>query len=431
MTQLLTDETGGAGTANTGAAPGFANTGAPGAAVITTAAAMSPEEREERLEVLFRSKAAIEGEIAVHLGEVARSESYRVEGATSAESWVATRFGVSGPGARALSQLGEKAAALPHLLGALCAGEVSLDKVRALAEVATPQSDRELCARAKVHSVRELVDIARTEVARRRRGSSDPSRWAHERRYLRFNDALRTLSAQLRAEDYAEAKACLEARAKAIGSEGEAETPTPWDQRCADGLMDLVRSAALGAGAAAGGANPFFVVAHVALRTLVEGVGRGEGENEASELAGELERVGLIDTETVQKIACDATVAVAVDDDVGHTMYEGRARRFPTMAQRREVMRRDRHCRFSGCENVHFADVHHIVPWKPGGLTDLDNLVLLCRHHHGVVHRKGWTMAGNANEELTMVGPSGRVMTSRPSPLWTRITDGRRAGGSG
>ncbi len=417
MIQMLTDETG---------------AGAAGGAVIATATAMSHEEREERLEVLFRSKAAIEGEIAVHLGEVARSESYRVEGATSAESWVAKRFGVSGPGARALSQLGEKAAALPHLVGALCAGEVSLDKVRAVAEVATPESDRELCERAKVHTVRELVDIARTEVARRHAGSSDPSPSAHERRYLRFNDALRTLSAQLPAEDYAEAKACLEARARAIPSEGETETPTPWDQRCADGFMDLIRTAALGASAGTGGANPFFVVAHVALADLVQDAGSAEdeGENKVSELAGELERVGLIDTETVQKIACDATVAVAVDDDVGHTMYEGRARRFPTKAQRREVMRRDRHCRFPGCENVNFADVHHIVPWKPGGRTDLDNLVLMCRHHHGVVHRKGWTMAGNANEELTIVGPSGRVMTSRPSPLWTRITDGRRAGGS-
>ena len=101
-----------------------------------------------------------------------------------------------------------------------------------------------------------------------------------------------------------------------------------------------------------------------------------------SALAGELEHQGLIDAETVQRIACDATIVIAVDDDVGHTMYEGRARRFPTEAQRREVMRRDRHCRFPGCTNVTFTNVHHIVAWKPGGRTDLDNLVLLCLHHH-------------------------------------------------
>ena len=145
---------------------------------------------------------------------------------------------------------------------------------------------------------------------------------------------------------------------------------------------------------------------------------------------GELEQGGLIDTETLQRIACDATIALALDDDVGHTMYEGRARRFPSDAQRREVMRRDRHCRFPGCPNVTFTNVHHIVAWKPGGRTDLDNLALLCVFHHGMVHKKGWTMAGNANAELTFCGPSGRVMTSRPSPLWTRVTR-PRSGASG
>jgi hypothetical protein len=171
--------------------------------------------------------------------------------------------------------------------------------------------------------------------------------------------------------------------------------------------------------------RPFLVVAHVPLAAVVDDSG------EKSALAGELEQGGLIDGETVQRIACDATFAVAVDDDVGHTMYEGRARRFPTQAQRREVIRRDRQCRFPGCANVTFTNVHHVIPWKPGGRTDLDNLALLCLFHHGVVHRKVWTMSGDANEELTFVGPSGRVMTSRPSALWTRVgalTIGTRSG---
>ena len=46
-----------------------------------------------------------------------------------------------------------------------------------------------------------------------------PARSEHDRRYLRFNDALRTVTAQLPAESYAEAKACLEALAKAIPSD--------------------------------------------------------------------------------------------------------------------------------------------------------------------------------------------------------------------
>jgi hypothetical protein len=73
---------------------------------------------------------------------------------------------------------------------------------------------------------------------------------------------------------------------------------------------------------------------------------------------------------------------------------------------------------------VTFANVHHIVAWKPDGMTDLDNLALLCLHHHHLVHSDGWVMTGDANQELTVVGPKGRVMTSRPSPLWTRATAG-------
>ena len=168
------------------------------------------------------------------------------------------------------------------------------------------------------------------------------------------------------------------------------------------------------------------VVVHVPMAALVE------NSSESTDLAGELERGGLIDSETVQRIACDATIAIAVDDDVGHTMYEGRAQRFPTQAQRREVMRRDRHCRFPDCTNKTFTNVHHIVPWEPEGRTDLDNLALMCLYHHHLVHSEGWTMSGNANGELTFVGPTARVMTSRPSPLWTRVTaGGPRSGPSG
>ena len=166
------------------------------------------------------------------------------------------------------------------------------------------------------------------------------------------------------------------------------------------------------------------MVLHAPLDAVVDETGT------ASELAGELERDGLVDAETVRRVACDATVILALDDDVGHTMYEGRARRFPSASQRREVMRRDRHCRFPGCPNATFTNVHHIVAWKPGGRTDLPNLVLMCEHHHAVVHRRGWKMSGNANEELTIVGPTGRVMVSRPSPLWTTVTTRRGPAGS-
>ncbi len=375
-----------------------------GADMISRAARMTPEARTQRLEELFRSRAAIDGEIVVLLGEVDRSQSYGEEGATSTESWVSERFGVATATARSLTRLGEKAWDLPHLIGALCGGDVSFDKVRAVAGVATPETDRELCSEAREHSVRELADVSRTHVQRA------TSTEQHDRRSVRFNDTFRTLTAQLPAESYAETKACLEAAAKEVPTDGK----TPWDQRLFDAFMGVIRSTA-----PAASPSPHMVVVHVPLAALVQ---TSDGGDATTELAGELEHDGLIDCATVRRIACDATVAVAVDDDVGRTMYEGRSQRFATAAQRREVRRRDRHCRFPGCAHVTFSNVHHVVGWKPGGTTDLPNLALLCEFHHHLVHSKGWTMRGDANEELTIVGPTGRVMTSRPSPLWTRVT---------
>jgi hypothetical protein len=203
-----------------------------------------------------------------------------------------------------------------------------------------------------------------------------------------------------------------------------------WDQRMADAFMGLVRCGE-DVGGQSSAPSPYFVVVHVPIAALL-----GES-GEESDLAGDLERGGFVSMEAVRRVSCDATIALAVDDEMGHTMYEGRARRDPSGPQHREVRRRDRHCRFPGCSNVVFTNVHHIKEWKPDrGPTDLDNLVLLCVHHHGLVHSKQWCVSGNPNELLTFVGPSGRAMESRPSPLWTAVTgpaarravEARRAG---
>jgi hypothetical protein len=387
--------------------------------LVRESQALANSEGRADLDELFRIRAKVDGLIVKAVGEAERNQDYRDDGATSAEAWLAERYGVSTATARAYVQVGEKAPDFPHLVGSLCAGEVSFDKVRVVADVATPRTERGLCDQAKECTVRELADIARLAGKLARASSPAQGRSEHDRRFVRFNDEHRTMSVQLPSDSYAEARARVEAVAKEIPSDGE----TPWDHRCADALTELIHGS--GSGDRVATASPYVVVVHAPLDALVEESG------EESALAGDLERHGLIDCETLQRIACDATIVIAADDDVGHTMYEGRARRFPTAAQRREVMRRDRHCRFPGCTNVTFANVHHIIPWKPGGTTDLPNIVLVCKHHHGLVHRKVWTMSGNANEVLMFVGPSGRVMTSRPSSKWARVSGGRSSGAVG
>ena len=286
---------------------------------------------------------------------------------------------------------------LPELTAGLASGQLTFDKVRAVIDVATPANERELAELARECTVRQLQEVARTE----RGAPRSLAETDHEARSVRFNDGCRTVTAQLPPESYVSVKSRLETRARELPSDGE----TRWDQRLCDVYVEIFGSD----GTTPQGASPYVVVVHAALETLAD---------ESSALAGELERDGLISAETVRRLACDATMIVALDDDLGHTMYEGRARRFPTASQRREVMRRDRHCRFPGCANVTFTNVHHIKPWGSGGRTDLENLVLMCQHHHYRLHSSGWSMTGNANEVLTLTAPTGRVMTSRPSPLW-------------
>jgi hypothetical protein len=355
-------------------------------------------DEAERLGVALSSAL---GSLLAALGELDRREAWRTEGATSAAAWATQRLGVAEGTGRVWSQVAERLWDLPHLAQGLRVGALSFDKVRAAVELATPETDAAVLRQAEDCTVRQLMDLVRA-----RRGTSDEqSDSRHEFRFLRFNDSRRSVTAQLPEDSYAEVKAAITERARDFESDGE----TPYDQRRADALVAICRDA-LGGGRANGGArSKFFVVAHTDLSFLRGGSGMAE-----------IERLGLLSREAIRRICCEGTVTLALDDAFGHTMNEGRAKRFATDAQRREVQRRDRRCRFPGCSNNNFTNVHHVKHWIDGGPTDLANLVLLCDHHHRRVHEGKWQMSGNANGILRFRGPSSRTMTSRPSPLWTR-----------
>jgi hypothetical protein len=68
-----------------------------------------------------------------------------------------------------------------------------------------------------------------------------------------------------------------------------------------------------------------------------------------------------------------------------------------------------------GCENRRWVDGHHIRHWAHGGETRLDNLVLLCRHHHRLVHEGGFTVNRMGNDELEFRRPDGRSIPRCPS----------------
>lgn len=373
-----------------------------GALTNTELAEMSDDDLRQDMIATTSVKNALNGREAQLSAEMARRQAFRADGATSIQAWISARCGRSAANARALAHVGERLFDLPHLQAALSSGQASFDQVQVVVDVADPESDARWASEAlDGRSVRELAELAKRAAAETE-GAPPPAK--RERASVRFNDTSLTMTARLPKEAYAEMRACLEAIVRELGTDGS----VPYDERLGEALLLLARNAV----SASRGLTPYLVVAHVALSTLLA---------EGSTLGAELERDGLISSEVVRRLACDAERVVALDDEFGHTMYEGRARRFPTDAQRRELMRRDRRCRFPGCTHVRFLNAHHIVPWKPGGRTDLDNLVTLCEYHHHLVHSKGWAMSGNANEELRFVTPDGRTVRSRPSPLWGRL----------
>jgi hypothetical protein len=357
-----------------------------------------------------RAKEALAGREVQLAGEIARREAFRAEGATSFESYVSGHLGRSAASARALAHVAERLFDLPALQDALSSGQLSFDQVRSVVDVAEPDSDADWVEASRGLPVRDLLELVRRSTPpppKRKRPRPD----GPERPTVRCNDAARTMIAQLPAADYVELKGTLQALAATMGDDGEAVLGH--DERMGLALLALGRNGRHeGPSKGRPGVGSPVLVAHVALRDLIE---------HEEDLRAELQHAGLISAEVVERLACDAAMVVALDDEAGHTMYEGRARRFPTETQRRELWRRDRHCRFPGCGHTTYTNAHHIVPWTPAGLTDLDNLVTLCRHHHHEVHSNRWSMSGNANIELTFVGLHGSTMTSRPSPLWGKV----------
>ena len=106
---------------------------------------------------------------------------------------------------------------------------------------------------------------------------------------------------------------------------------------------------------------------------------------------------------TVRRICCDSHLIPAVLGTASEVLDVGRTQRLVTAAIWKALVARDAHCRFPHCRRPPvMCHAHHIVHWADGGDTSLDNLILLCGHHHRLIHVGPWTIdrAGPAAFEL-------------------------------
>ena len=126
-----------------------------------------------------------------------------------------------------------------------------------------------------------------------------------------------------------------------------------------------------------------------------------------------------VSAETARRLACDAAIVTMQHGPGGEILDVGRRTRTISPALRRALAARDRQCRFPGCQNRR-CDAHHVEHWADGGATSLENLVLLCRRHHRVVHEEGFRITLDATGEVEFTRPDGRPFPAAPpQPLWT------------
>ncbi len=191
-----------------------------------------------------------------------------------------------------------------------------------------------------------------------------------------------------------------------------AEKLTPARQR-ADAFAEILRRY-LDSGEASveGGERP-----HLSLHVNAADLARSKSAhewthpNEGSDLFGDkdiarLPHMGPLSIATARRIACDCHLTPIVMDD-GVPLNLGRTSRTVSKKQRRALIARDHGCAFPGCgaPPAH-CEGHHVKHWADGGPTDLDNLVLLCRYHHTLLHHSHWDVKIGADRHPWFTPPS-------------------------
>ena len=90
---------------------------------------------------------------------------------------------------------------------------------------------------------------------------------------------------------------------------------------------------------------------------------------------------------TAERHACDSGYLPIRFTDDGQALNLGQTRRFHTTRQRAAISARDGGCIAGDCDRPpSWCEVHHINEYSLGGNTSVEDGVLLCRHHHLLIH---------------------------------------------
>ena len=412
--------------------------------VVESSAAGEPRlEGQAAVEVLLALRAQLD-RLAVASARLAVTVDadgcWALEGARSFSHWLAGASGMPFHQARELLATGRALRDhLPVTARAALAGEVGAEQVHLLARLAPTSDARRAALSAPEQECGEefLVAQARSlpagsfrRLVQRWAAAADPEadergyRDACEREHLTLSPTSGGvhLAGFLTTEHGALLGSALDAVTVPPAPDDHRTTP----QRRAQALADVARlcleHGLVGTGAAV---RPHLscVVDFDTLRRAVDGASEGfaastdRGSRQRREDDGDgghgrtgprrlqltpvadVERfavaevlgVGPVPPSVLSRLACDCEISRIVFGPDSQVINAGRAERTFAGPRRKAVIARDGTCRYPGCcAPPALCEVHHVDGWAARrGETDVNRGVLLCWHHHDVVHRRG------------------------------------------
>lgn len=359
----------------------------------------------------------------VLVGAFDRAQGWAQPGVLSCAHWLNWRCGVGLGAAREKVRVARALPELPQISRAFRAGRVSYSKVRAMTRVATPQNE-DVLLNVALHGTashverqvrlyrqvrrREALEAANDRHANRALSChvDDSGYWVIRGRLAPEQGALVAQALQAAMdEDFAERRGepAAVAQEREHGRPCDQRRTEPVAQRRADALVRVAQAFLSSSNASASGGDHYLVHVHTDLDTLRAG---GCGAEAGLEAGGD--HCGHVSAETSRRLACDAGHVHWLENGAGEPLSVGRRTRSVPPAIRRVLRRRDGGCRFPGCTATRFVDAHHVRHWADGGETKLDNLVMLCRRHHRLLHEGGYGVALRSGGAAVFRLPDGR-----------------------
>ncbi len=163
-------------------------------------------------------------------------------------------------------------------------------------------------------------------------------------------------------------------------------------ERDADALADVIQLAANPENLPGNGGEPFAIMVTMSEQALREGIGTATTMDGTEIPATQLRR-----------IACEAGIIPTVLGSDGEVLDMGCRERTAPPKLRRRLIARDRGCAHPDCDRPPaLTEAHHIQHYADGGYTIEENMVLLCRQHHSLIHGTAWQVRiRNGKPEFT------------------------------